>query len=247
MYKVLIFENQYEQFKEIRKYLSEKFEVHPQVSVNPPDVTAYKRVIDPVRIFLNNRFSADKTRRAGDAIAKYINRIDPDVLIIDHVLVGYYTAKTGIDLARFTRTDPRIDDLNKPILFLSRTPSNSVKVIPYIVKVGQPLFWIGKGYNGSKVLDKNFLADEVIPQIEDLIKKGRSERVNIALSSIIADINELTDVDTTFIDEPEIKSKLRQLSNENADFIFQFQQQMLEPHEEDMEAFIKELKKRLNE
>jgi len=78
--------------------------------------------------------------------------------------LGYTGAKTGIDLGLLLR------GLNKlPILFLSRTDENNIDVYRGLGTIIEPRTWLHKGFSGEQILKDTYIADTVVPEIENLL------------------------------------------------------------------------------
>ena len=160
--KILIIENQFTQFNEIIKLLDgEGYHTFP-------DENSYKEFIDWIKIYLNPRYTLDRRNKYLDKILKKEIEYNPDIFIIDHILVGTHNADNGIDLAiKF-----RERGINQPFIFFSRTEMNNIDVCEKLPKVLPEKTWIYKGYSGADILEQKFFISEVIPKIESLLKKS---------------------------------------------------------------------------
>ncbi|QHS56522.1 response regulator [Mucilaginibacter sp. 14171R-50] len=158
--KIAIIENQYDQFDVISGLL-EEYTLFP-------DYTRYKNFLDKVRIHLNTRYSKEQKAEALQSVIKDLQEFKPDLLIIDHILVGNHSAENGIQLAKKLRKEM----MTQPILFLSRTEQNHVDVCKYLPEVKAPVRWVSKGYSGEEILEPEYFKQNVISQIKELLNES---------------------------------------------------------------------------
>lgn len=95
MTKIILIENQYTQFKEIRRHLCNSgFEVFP-----PENQNEFKKFLDLIRIFLNKRYGGTELNshraNAFKEILIIIEYEKPEIIIIDNILVGYHDPENG--------------------------------------------------------------------------------------------------------------------------------------------------------
>lgn len=180
--RLLLIENQFVQFDQILSYLkSANFSVYPAND-------QFKNFLDRIRVFLNERYDISRREKAFKDILVLLDDFKPELLIIDHILVGNHSAKNGIDLAQRLRKEK----FKQPILFLSRTEQNHVDVCKHLPDIDQKTLWISKGYLGEDILDKDFFQKEVIENINLLLVNSALENSN---AEILKDINPyLTDL-----------------------------------------------------
>ncbi|HEY8560159.1 MAG TPA: hypothetical protein VIL74_07270 [Pyrinomonadaceae bacterium] len=157
--KVLIVENQFLQFKAIHYLLNKAgFEIFP-------DENSFKEFLDGVRICLNTRYTPIRQNKYWNKILGKTIEYNPDIIIIDHILVGSHEAEDGIDLAiKFRKYN-----VKQPFIFFSRTDINNIDICDRLPKVLPKSRWIVKGYSGADILEPIFFEKKVIPEIEALL------------------------------------------------------------------------------
>ncbi|WP_256005207.1 hypothetical protein [Pedobacter deserti] len=179
--RVAIIENQSMQFSLIRGYLtSASFEVFPNQN-------EYTTFLDHVRVFLNKRYSEVRKKNAFDGLLKMLNEFEPELLLIDHMLVGNHNADNGLDLAIKLRKE----NVTIPILFLSRTDRNQIDVCKKLPEVQQPTDWISKGYTGEEILQKIFFREQVLKKILLFLDKSREDKIREELDVMLKYFEEL--------------------------------------------------------
>jgi hypothetical protein len=166
--RILVIENQYTQFDDITTLLDNFGYDH-----FPNDKQTFKTFIDWIRIYLNPRYDIDRRNSIWSNILEKTKEYDPELILIDHILVGSHTAENGIHLAVKFRNC----GITTPFLFLSRTDINNIDVCEKITTVSLEKDWIGKGYSGADILEDAFFKEMVIPKIEALLKKSISTRI----------------------------------------------------------------------
>lgn len=176
--KIILIENQFTQFKKIWNFLDEEYEVFPNIKKETLQSEAekekYKRnqfkdFIDLFRVCLNERYSKNYRDDAFQKIKQIIiDEVKPDLLIIDHILVGNHEAKNGLDLAIKLRGEK----ISQPIMFLSRTEANSSDVIKQYPHISEKKIWINKGFAGDRILHPKYFKEDVLPQINKLISES---------------------------------------------------------------------------
>ncbi|MBD1362965.1 hypothetical protein IDJ77_04005 [Mucilaginibacter sp. ZT4R22] len=186
MKKVLLIENQYLQFKSIRKELQEhyegEFEIYPlEIGDEETDRKEFEALMDQVRIALNERYGKMENKKSKSVLRTLIKDENFDLLIIDYKLVGYDGAPTGIQLA----SDFRADNIRCPILFLSRTPDNRSDILTTRGSVSEPYSWASKGYSDHDLLDGGYVNSDVTSKIDALIKLNKLEEVQTILLSLV--------------------------------------------------------------
>lgn len=164
--RILIIENQFIQFKEIIKLLdSAGYQSFP-------DQNSFRAYLDAIKIYLNPRYSYDRRTLFLNKLLDMTTQFNPEILIIDHILVGTHDAQDGIDLAVMFREK----GLKQPIIFFSRTELNNIDICDKLPKVSLIKEWIFKGYSGAEILEEKFFQEMVIPKIESLLNKSITER-----------------------------------------------------------------------
>jgi hypothetical protein len=180
--RILIIENQFIQFKDITKLLDrEGYDSFP-------DVYSFKEYIDAIKINLNPRYTNDRRKSFLEKAIEVTNQFNPEILIIDHILVGTHDAQDGIDLAiKF-----RENNLNQPILFFSRTELNNIDVCDKLPKVNLLKEWVFKGYSGDDILNPDYFKKEVIKRIEELLSKSKIENSELyIINNLVPFVTEL--------------------------------------------------------
>ena len=192
--KILVIENQYYQHAEIATLLRPSFDVFPYTdrlrgpsadasnsSLRIDRVEQFTELIDPVRIYLNERFFKPKRGRAAGRIKRLIDKNLPDIFVVDQVLVGHHKGKKGTDLAAQI-----LSKYDKPILFISRSDmflESTQNTLAKLRQAGVLCNWVNKGYSGLSILQEDYFRDCVQTSIHDLLDEH--ERRN-TIRSILA-------------------------------------------------------------
>lgn len=175
--KVLIIENQFLQFELLVNGLKDDFLTLP---LYDPDLynreAIYTNFTDLVRVSLDDRYEKTKSDKAFLELLAYFTFHKPDILLIDHILLGYTGAPTGFNLASKIRK--QYQDSNIPILFVSRSPREQAKVITGMLSTTGSRDWVNKSYYSGGVLEKTYIEKRIIPKINALLKsvKGDNSR-----------------------------------------------------------------------
>ncbi|MBC2705143.1 hypothetical protein [Desulfobacula sp.] len=176
--KILLIENQESQFKKIKERFSEQeFIIFP-----PNDGENHLEFTEKIRIVLNSRYgtrSESKRKNAINQTVKYVKENKIDVLIIDHKLIGFHKAPTGIDLAKIFFDN----NIRLPVIFLSRTPENDKDVKRNLKKIEGKVdyTWVEKGYAGEALSNDAYFENYVTVCIKNKLK---DETFNIYLDKI---------------------------------------------------------------
>jgi len=237
MHKILIIENQYHQFKQLYNELKADYDVYPKLADDPGDISDFKALMNPVRVYLSTRYNESHFLQAQERLATLINDLNPELIIIDYVLVGHKNANTGINLAYFIKEDKLMKDKEKPILFLSRTPFSNSKVIGTIGKVREPQHWLCKGYSGGKIFEKDFMEDVVKKEIDKLIAKSNLERVNLSLA-LIFNLISLEENDFKLLHPPDRDSIIGQLNYEEIQDILDYPEKLGPANKQEIDQFV---------
>lgn len=187
---VLLIENQYLQFRNIRKKLEEildsPYKIYPEESMDDDkaDLENFMKFMDNIRIALNPRYDKH-CLDAWTKVQEHIEDVKPGIFIIDHKLVGNDEGQTGIDLARRFWAEAKYP---QPVLFLSRTPDSKKEVVEKLDGYYHPHRWLYKGYSDHEILDKEYFDSRVHPTIQSLLKlteeKTAHEVVQLRLSGL---------------------------------------------------------------
>lgn len=164
--KILVIENQWTQFEKIRDKLitcEEAYEVYP-------DKYSYKEFLDWIRICLDTRYEGERRMKYLLRITNKVRDENPDLLIIDHILVGCHNGETGIDLALNLRIKGKIAT---PILFLSRSDLNTPHISSQYPKIAEPREWVSKNSNNKETLEDNHFNCHIMDTIKKLLEKKR--------------------------------------------------------------------------
>lgn len=187
MKKILLIENQYLQFRSIRAELQqhyrEEIELHPKYNAADMELdrSEYVKIIDRVRVALSERYGTPENQVALNDLTDLIIHNHYHLIIIDHKLIGYDNAPTGIELA----TRLRDNNIRTPILFLSRTPENRSDVVERRRSMLAPYDWVSKGYSDHDLMESGYINESVITKIDRLLKHNRLEEAQFALLGII--------------------------------------------------------------
>lgn len=156
--RIVLIENQFREYNKFRMKLDRNYVIYPSVD-------EYINFIDHVRVYLNPRY--DQLRKpALRKVLEMIDAFEPDLLIVDHILVGNHTGETGIALALELRKS-----IKKPIIFLSRTVRNDIDVcinLP-MLKPQSNVVWVPKGYPGSDFTEDPFFSDQILTAITAML------------------------------------------------------------------------------
>lgn len=184
--KILVIENQLTQFETIHRFLGTDFQIFPENKR-----LKYRSFINLIRVFLHTGYgeyhhNEDSYRgKVFKEILEEIDRFDPKVILMDHILLGFHEANDGIDLAKFLRRA----GISTPIIFLSRTRTNSAKAINAKQHVSD-CDWLPKGIDGQENLTADYLLTKVTDQIKlriaQIPKIDLEDRVDFMLESIKA-------------------------------------------------------------
>lgn len=165
--RILIIENQFIQFKDIIKLLDNSgFDFFPNEN-------KFDEYLDAIKIYLNPRYPIERRNLFLNKLIEMTANYNPELLIIDHILIGAHDGEDGIDLAvKF-----RENNFNQPIIFFSRTEQNNIDVCVKLPKVSHCKEWISKGYSGADILEAAFFNERVIPRIQSLLSEPLSEKI----------------------------------------------------------------------
>ena len=201
--KIVIIENQLTQFEKIRNklaYCEEAYSIYP-------DIDSYKEFLDWIRIYLDTRY---EEKRRSNFFGKIVNKIkeeNPDLLIIDHILVGCHSGKTGIDLALRLRME---GEIATPILFLSRSDLNTPHISSQYPKIAEPREWVSKNSKKKENLEDTYFNSHIMETIKKLLEKERAtikERI----------INQLRDRSTDTPTESKMENTINELTKQFID------------------------------
>lgn len=177
--KAIIIDNQYTQYESMFKSLKDNgFDVFPNNK-------EYESFLDHIRILIDPRYRTfdNYQDRCREYINEFIERIEPDIFIIDYILGGSHLCENGIWLAN------NIVKGSKPVLFVSIEPMNKIKTSKE--RYNWMHDWAEKGqyqneikngisesyFNSNIVAKSKKLCKEVseiedyLPQVLDMIKK----------------------------------------------------------------------------
>ncbi|MDT0608039.1 hypothetical protein [Croceitalea rosinachiae] len=195
--KVFLIENQYYHFKEIWQRLNEeKYVINPSWSTDKKQET-FKETIDLVRIYLNPRYTRKTRQHALEKLKKKINTFNPDLFIIDYVLVGNYYGETGVHLALKLREL----GFSQPIVFLSNSEMKTANVISKYPKISGFKIWIYKGFAGKAILEGEYFTKEIIPRLRDILKLHAEKTINDEKYEIIEKLNDKHEFYSNISDE----------------------------------------------
>lgn len=201
--KIVIIENQLTQFEKIRNklaYCEEAYSIYP-------DIDSYKEFLDWIRIYLDTRY---EEKRRSNFFGKIVNKIkeeNPDLLIIDHILVGCHSGKTGIDLALRLRME---GEIATPILFLSRSDLNTPHISSQYPKIAEPREWVSKNSKKKENLEDTYFNSHIMETIKKLLEKERAtikERI----------INQLRDRSADTPTESKMENTINELTKQFID------------------------------
>lgn len=203
--KIVIIENQLTQFEKIRNklaYCEDTYNIYP-------DIDSYKEFLDWIRIYLDTRYEEKRRLNFFRKIVNKIKEENPDLLIIDHILVGCHSGKTGIDLALKLRTEGKIAT---PILFLSRSDLNTPHISSQYPKIAEPREWVSKNSKKKENLEDAYFNDHIMDIIKKLLKKERTpikDRI----------INQLRDKSTNIPDDSDMENIINKLTKQFIDYL----------------------------
>lgn len=166
---ILLIENQNTHFTKIFTALDNaKYTVYPKQE-------NYIKFIDLVRVALNPRYGEQSINSCKQKLLEKINTFAPQVIIIDHILVGNYFAQDGIDLAAWLREQ---DTYTKtPIFFLSNSNQSDFSVVSKLPNITEPKTWVSKGYAGTEILNNEaYLKEHLLEKLTQTFKDLDTER-----------------------------------------------------------------------
>jgi hypothetical protein len=203
--KILIIENQIRQFEDIfRTLTSSGYKVGPAIG-------EFKCFIDAIRVFLNPRYGCDRRDAALKEVLAAVKDLSPDILIIDHILVGNDSSQNGIDLAVRLRKEKFF----MPIAFFSRTIANDFSIIENLPRVEEIKVWLPKAYWGGINLDDTLFKNLVVPELDKLIQRSgllmMENFINKEMSPFLENIKKERQVMHKGSGKPEIKKALDSL------------------------------------
>jgi hypothetical protein len=212
--KVFAIENQYTQFIKISNVLSFDYDVFPL-----PNVSSFKSVMDNVRIALNKGYG-NITSSKSYAHTRFlilcaeIRLFEPDVILIDHILVDSKNALSGIELAKQFRKN----GIKIPILFFSSSPLNKPEIANIRSSVSN-CDWLPKGFDGKDNLTREILEKELSPRISKLTGQNRDSIIHTLSATFFS---EMTDLDW-FRGKDAILAQLESLMSTNSnDYLVEF-------------------------
>ncbi|HBR54266.1 MAG TPA: hypothetical protein DEA82_08785 [Flavobacteriaceae bacterium] len=174
---ILIVENQVTQFEQIKDNLDiGGFTFFPNEFID---------FLKIVKVAVGNY---NAKMEAIQIIIEYIDNNSIDLIIMDHKIGSAYSDDDGIELAEKIR-----EEVDVPILFLSRTKENEAKRLRNLktfqsdtcVK-GIHWEWVHKGIIGNEILEENYVKDNVIPKVKNLLVQSDNRGKLLALISEIS-------------------------------------------------------------
>jgi hypothetical protein len=179
--KVAIIENQQSHFDDISKYLCE-YQDNDVTFHIIPNGGKYAEFTDLARIALDSRYdnvAKEKRRLALKRLVDFLNNNNPDILIVDHVLLGY-TSTDSINPNGITLVEKMMKESSKlakvPVLFLSSTLRNNAVVQEQLEKIEQQessvkYKWENKNQFGQEgpFGGKDYFNRYIIPKVIELV------------------------------------------------------------------------------
>ncbi len=189
--RVGIIENQITHFRKISRRL-DRCNPHPsnQFEIFPTEEN-YDSVTNLARIALDFRYTEKRMRIARGILAKRLNDEDLDVLIVDHILLGFTPRHISEDSSQMGHhpdginliknmfdselCDPTLN--NCPVLFLSSTPYNSRSIAHYYLDDWPrdvEIDWRGKNqeYDPDAFGSDYYYTHDIIKKLIEMAKVG---------------------------------------------------------------------------
>lgn len=182
MEKILVIENQVTQFDTISEHLNTKYQIFP-ISDD------YLKLIDNVRVWINEQYSPDYRKSAIDYINKFIDSEEICLILMDYKLGGAHSCLKGTDLAKkLNKKRTKNNKSTLPVIFLSKsehTDKIRVKDFEAYEKKFSNTLWVHKGYFGEEILEKGYFKKYVLDEIEKMLPMDISERTIGILNEFI--------------------------------------------------------------
>lgn len=178
--KIAIIENQITHFKEICDRLAAGGEF-----IIIPTEDTYEETTNFARIYLDTRYPKMKTESARDELKKFLEGDGIDLIIIDHVLLGFTLDSTmnpdGIQLiSDLWKQSERIKKI--PVIFLSSSHPNDPTVLRRRQEINnddtirRKPEWLYKKplATSGPIGDRSYFKQFVIPTIKKLVENAKS-------------------------------------------------------------------------
>lgn len=183
--KVAIIENQQSHFDDISKYLCE-YQDNDVAFHIIPNGEKYTEFTDLARIALDSRYDNVEKEKRGIALKRLVDFLknqNPDILIVDHVLLGY-TSTDSINPNGITLVEMMIKESSilarVPVLFLSSTLRNNAVVQEQLEKIEQQesrvkYKWENKNQFGQEgpFGGKDYFKRYIIPKVIELANSNK--------------------------------------------------------------------------
>ena len=173
-HNLLIIENQQSQFNIIFDLLKNHYN-------NFPLKDEYIKFIDCVRVWINEEYNLEYRNLAFSYILSIIENSSNNIsaILMDQILGGADHCLNGIDLAKEINIKLVEKKLNPiAVLFLSKTESNNKSILHKFIeykKTYPNTNWIHKGYFGDEILEEGYFTKNVLPEIENLLSKSKTQ------------------------------------------------------------------------
>jgi hypothetical protein len=220
--KIAIIENQITHFKKIYDRLKDNgnnFEIVPK-----KDEDEYIKITNWARIYLDSRYGQEKREKARDALKEFLEKAELDLIIIDHVLLGFTLDLTmnpdGIklinDLWEISEVIKKI-----PVIFLSSAHPNDFTVLKRLQKINnddtikiKPV-WEHKKPTATSgpIGDNAYFKQIIIPTIIELVDKAKSLTKGEKLAIKLEELNERFQRAKTIPKLYEIEEKYQTIIN----------------------------------
>lgn len=178
MSKILIIENQYDDYLTIRRQLLSRHQVVPEDG-------DFIWVMDYIRVYLNRDYDPLRCKLAFDTIITYIEKHQVEFIIVDYRLSGTESGLTGVDFIEELRgIDSRSWNLC-PYMFLTRTSKNLESVAEKLIHVGgkEPT-WIDKGLGGMNINNEDYFKKNILNKIAEMVSQSEVNKFIDAIESI---------------------------------------------------------------
>lgn len=178
MPKIIIIENQKEQFKILRQGLV----ANNVASANDiyPKVSEWQSFMNHIKIAINNDYDyieyGEYLRVEKKEVYDIIQEKRPDLIIIDYLLGGA-TCEKGVELAIDIVNNVANQQLS--IIFVSRErPSNDYDEFKEKNKGKIYVDWLSKSYSQDKILENPYIKNVLCRDIKSIIDKNLCEKIN---------------------------------------------------------------------
>lgn len=176
--RILIIDNQYTQFEQLKSRIKELDRKKNEFEVFPEGEESFKSLLTSVKVFIYDGEKksddpdpameakhAEYRQRAWMNILSYVN--DCDIILMDFRLGSSLTCLTGLELSQKIWEEKDV-----PVLILSRDEQTREDISVDWKRVKEDnesrIRWLVKGYWGAELLPLGFVSANIVPEIRKL-------------------------------------------------------------------------------